>query len=86
MVIIAQFQPLIPSQLEPFPQQKKGLSIGDLIETDLINLGKQRLKQEVHISPHTRQMLERIQREVAQLLAMAVEAVTENDAEKALRL
>jgi phosphate:Na+ symporter len=61
-------------------------NIGDLIETDLINLGKQRLKQEVHISPHTRQMLERIQREVTQLLVMAVEAVTENDAEKALQV
>jgi phosphate:Na+ symporter len=54
-------------------------NIGDIIETDLVHLGNQRIKQRVSISHATREVLTRLHEVVASTAALATTAVVERD-------
>jgi len=54
-------------------------NIGDLIETDLVKLGENRLEKGLSISKPTRDVLTRLHEEVSGSVAMAINSVMEND-------
>jgi phosphate:Na+ symporter len=54
-------------------------NIGDIVETDLAYLGTQRIQQGVSISQATQSMLKRLHNAVMATVALAIDAVTEND-------
>lgn len=58
-------------------------AIGDLIETDLIHLGHERIEQRVSISPSTREVLSKLHALVSDTVRVAITAVIENDSEAA---
>jgi len=58
-------------------------SIGDIIETNLIYLGKQRIKHNIEISQETQHVLIQVHNEVTEIIKLAVEAVIEKDFAKA---
>ncbi len=58
--------------------------IGDVIETNLVRIGQQRIEEQVIVSDLTRQVIERYHQEVTQALKAAVKAVSEEDREAAL--
>lgn len=60
-------------------------SIGDLIETDLVKLGLDRLEEAVEVSAGTRGLLERYHGLVLEAFDLALEGALENDPEKAQR-
>ena len=57
--------------------------IGDVIETNLVRVGQQRISEEVVVSAPTRRVIERFHHEVARALTTAVKAVSEGDVEAA---
>jgi len=59
---------------------------GDVIETDLVARGRQRLDDAVRVSVHTRKVIEEFHREVGSSLRQAVLAVAKGDAEQAERV
>ena len=58
-------------------------NIGDIIETDLVHLGNQRIKQRVSISNSTREILTRLHAVVASTATLAITAVVERDSRSA---
>ncbi len=54
-------------------------NIGDVVETDLVHLGNQRISEGVSISPSTRQVLTEVHRAVATATDLAIRAVVENN-------
>jgi phosphate:Na+ symporter len=54
-------------------------NIGDIIETNLVALGLQRIEKQVRISPATMAILDEFHGRVASALALAVQAVTQNN-------
>jgi len=58
--------------------------IGDVLETNLVRIGQQRIEEGVVISDATREIIERYHQEVLQALKAAVKAVSEEDQEAAL--
>ncbi len=58
-------------------------NIGDLIETNLVRNGLQRIKLDFTISPMTRNVIADFHKSVSQALQQALAAVTQHDAEKA---
>jgi len=58
-------------------------NIGDIIETDLVHLGNERISEGVSISPSTRQVLTQLHQAVATTTDLAIRAVVENDPEAA---
>ena len=59
-------------------------SIGDVIETDLVYLGMERIENGITISAATREVFENLHKEVSMSVAMALNAVMEKDEEAAL--
>lgn len=55
-------------------------NIGDVIETELVHLGNQRISEGISVSPSTREILEKIYNSVAETTDLAIRAVVENDA------
>lgn len=55
-------------------------SVGDIIETDLVSMGYERIERHIPISEQTQDVLRRVHKEVAIMLAMSINAVIENDA------
>jgi len=60
--------------------------IGDIIETNLVKIGRQRIKEEVVVSEPTQAVIARYQQEVARALKRALLSVTEADTEAALKV
>ena len=58
-------------------------NIGDVIETDLVHLGNQRISEGISISPSTREVLQKIYNEVTETTELAIRAVVENNLEAA---
>jgi len=58
-------------------------NIGDIIETDLVHLGNQRIRQGVSISNATRQILTQLHEVVASTATLATTAVVEQDQDSA---
>jgi phosphate:Na+ symporter len=58
-------------------------NIGDMIETDLVHLGHQRIDDKVTVSEDTRNILGELHEMVATTTARAIRSVTENDPEAA---
>jgi len=61
-------------------------NIGDIIETDLVYLGNQRIAAQVSISDETREVLHKLHNVVASTTELAVDAVMENDRRAALEV
>jgi len=59
-------------------------NIGDIIETDFVHLGKQRLEQNIRVSETTREVLNKLHRAVVEATSMAITAVRENDQQAAM--
>ncbi len=60
--------------------------IGDIIETNLVTIGRRRIEEGVVISKSTRAIIQRYHDEVTQALATAVQAVRDEDQDAALRV
>ncbi len=60
--------------------------IGDVIETNLVKIGHQRIEEGVVVSEPTQAVIERYHQEVARALKTAVEAIREGDKEAALKV
>ena len=58
--------------------------IGDVIETNLVRIGRQRIEEEVVVSEATQEIIQRYHEEVARALKSAVRAISEEDQEAAL--
>lgn len=58
--------------------------IGDVVETNLVRIGRQRIDEKVVVSEPTREIIERYHQEVGRALKAAVKAVSEEDQEAAL--
>lgn len=58
-------------------------AIGDLIETNLVTLGRDRLANDYHVGPESRLMIEDFHRQVSTALDRAVSALVETNAEDA---
>jgi len=58
--------------------------IGDVIETNLVKIGRQRIEEGVVVSEPTQEIIERYHREVARAFRAALKAVSEEDKETAL--
>ena len=58
--------------------------IGDVIETNLVKIGRQRIEEEVVVSEPTRAVIERYHNQVARALKTAIKAISEEDKEAAL--
>lgn len=54
-------------------------NIGDLIETDMVQIGKRRIEEKVTVSPQTMHLLKSLHEKVGQSLTLALEAVKEED-------
>lgn len=60
-------------------------AIGDLIETNLVNLGLQRIEQGLVVSPSTQDMLKQLHGAVSEALDLAMLALTQRNADAARR-
>ena len=58
-------------------------NIGDVVETDLVHLGNQRISEGVSISPSTRQVLTEVHKAVTAATDLAIRAVAENNPDAA---
>ena len=58
-------------------------NIGDIIETDLVHLGNERLEQGITISHETRDVLTKLHKVVSDATTMAITAIRDNDLEAA---
>ena len=58
--------------------------IGDVLKTNLVKIGQQRIEEDVVVSEPTQQIIERYHQEVARALKTAVKSVSEEDREAAL--
>jgi phosphate:Na+ symporter len=58
-------------------------NIGDVIETDLVHLGNQRISAGVSISPSTRQVLTQVHQAIESATDLAIRAVVENNPDAA---
>ena len=58
-------------------------NIGDIIETNLVDLGRSRIEHNVSISPPTQEILKGFHRVVVKAVETAIRAVADNDAEAA---
>ena len=58
-------------------------NIGDIIETDLVHLGNERLEQGITISQETRDVLTKLHKVVSEATTMAITAIRDNDLEAA---
>jgi len=58
-------------------------NIGDIIETDLVAIGKRRIDEKISVSPQTEKMLHEFASKVEEALSITLEAVLENDGEAA---
>ena len=67
------------SSAESFSEQ-----IGDIIETNLVRIGRQRIEENVVVSKPTKEIIGRYHAEVARALDAAVKAVSEDDQAAAL--
>lgn len=54
-------------------------AIGDVVETNLVRLGKRRLKEEIDIAPSTVEVLEALHERVTEDLTLAVRALEQDD-------
>ena len=61
-------------------------NIGDIIETDLVYLGNQRIEAQVSISDETREILHKLHNVVTATTELAVDAVMEDDRRAALEV
>ena len=61
-------------------------SIGDIVETDLIHAGEERLKRNISISPETQEMLLIMSKKVLWAIGKARKAVRDDDPELALEV
>ena len=61
-------------------------NIGDIIETDLVYLGNQRIEAQVSISDETREVLHKLHNVVSATTELAVDAVMEDDRRAALEV
>jgi len=57
--------------------------IGDLIETDMVQIGHNRIKEKITVSPETTHLLKSFHAKVEKSLDLALEAVVNEDVEKA---
>lgn len=57
--------------------------IGDLIETDMVQIGHNRIKEKITVSPETAHLLKSFHAKVEKSLDLALEAVVNEDVEKA---
>ena len=53
--------------------------IGDIIETNLVHLGRQRIRHRVTVSPETRHLIIRVHEQAARSLAECLRSVTDRD-------
>jgi phosphate:Na+ symporter len=60
--------------------------VGDIIETNMVKIGRQRIKEDVVVSDATREITERYQKEVSNAFKSAITAVSEQDREAALEV
>ena len=58
-------------------------NIGDIIETDLVHLGNERLEQDITISQATRDVLTKLHKVTSEATSMAISAIRDNDLETA---
>ena len=58
-------------------------NIGDIIETDLVHLGNERLEQDITISQGTRDVLTKLHKVISEATSMAILAIRDNDLETA---
>jgi phosphate:Na+ symporter len=61
-------------------------AIGDIIETNLVGLGRQRIQSAVVVSPETRSLIEAYHRSVVEAFGVALIAVTQRDEVAARRV
>lgn len=61
-------------------------SIGDLVETDIVAIGRGRLEQKVTVSDHTARRVGSLHAKVLDALDLTLEALAEDDAEKARKV
>jgi phosphate:Na+ symporter len=61
-------------------------AIGDVVETNLVRLGKRRLKERIDIADSTQQVIAALHERVTEDLALAVAALEHNDLETFVRL
>jgi phosphate:Na+ symporter len=61
-------------------------SVGDVIETDLVSRGRQRIDRDVRISPQTKKLIQDFHATTARAVHDAVEAVRQRDPELARRV
>ncbi|MDV7339362.1 Na/Pi cotransporter family protein [Terasakiella sp. A23] len=61
-------------------------NIGDLIETDMVQIGKRRIAEKVTVSPQTTHLLKSLHDKVDRALETALEALHNEDAEAAQRV
>ena len=59
---------------------------GDIMETNLVTIGRRRIDEEVVVSAPTRTVIERYQDEVVEALRAAIKAIREEDREAALKV
>ena len=60
--------------------------IGDIIETNLVTIGRRRIDEDVTVSDATREVIERYHKEVSEALKTAIQAVKEEDEAAALQV
>ena len=58
-------------------------NIGDIIETDLVAIGKRRIDEKITVSPQTEKILYELSSKVEEALSETLEAVLNNDGDKA---
>ena len=61
-------------------------TVGDIIETNLVTIGRRRIAEEVTVSKPTEEVIQRFYNEVAAALRAAVQAVREEDQAAALKV
>ncbi|MCB1034823.1 MAG: Na/Pi cotransporter family protein, partial [Acidobacteria bacterium] len=61
-------------------------NIGDIVETNLVNLGYERIDLEVTVSEATRKVLEHFHEKVSEALALALQATADRDTEVARKV
>jgi phosphate:Na+ symporter len=61
-------------------------AIGDIIETNLVQLGLTRIEQDLYVSPQTNALIEQFHEEVTEAFELAMLAVTQKNAGAARRV
>jgi len=61
-------------------------NIGDIIETDLVVIGKRRIDEKIIVSPQTEKMLHEFSSKIEEALSLTLEAVLDNDGETARKV